>query len=110
MLWSHGCLAEGDGTKVYASCLSFYDRVPHVLCTKHEHLLGAVALKAICLLSHQPYLATADKASTGQKAEDCSACSSRAARAGQGHKCSACKQQVAMQYSTMWLCCLLPLL
>lgn len=53
--------AEGDGTKRYASCLTFYDRVPHELCAKHEDLLGAKALKAICLLSHQPYLATSDK-------------------------------------------------
>jgi hypothetical protein len=73
--------AEGDGTKVYASCLSFYDPVPHALATKHEDLLGAVALKAICLLSHQPYLTTADKAgSTVQEtagtatSSSCSSC------------------------------------
>jgi hypothetical protein len=69
--------AEGDGTKVYASCLSFYDRVPHALATKHEDLLGALALKAICLLSHQPYLTTADKAGGAAHNPAGSTCSNR---------------------------------
>lgn len=55
------CAAEGDGTKVYASCLTFYDRAPSDLCAKHEDLLGAVALKAMCLLSRQPYLASSQQ-------------------------------------------------
>lgn len=71
--------AEGDGTKVYASCLSFYDRVPHALATKHEDLLGAVALKAICLLSHQPYLTTADKAGGTVRSTTCSSSKATAA-------------------------------
>lgn len=53
--------AEGDGTKVYASCLTFYDRVPSDLCAKHEDLLGAVALKAMCLLSRSPYLTSSQQ-------------------------------------------------
>lgn len=53
--------AEGDGTKVYASCLTFYDPVPSDLCAKHEDLLGAVALKAMCLLSRSPYLASSQQ-------------------------------------------------
>jgi hypothetical protein len=48
--------AGGNGTQVYVSCLTFYDRVPSDLCAKHEDLLGAVALKALCLQSKRPYL------------------------------------------------------
>jgi hypothetical protein len=85
--------AEGDGTKVYASCLSFYDRVPHALGTKHEDLLGAVALKAICLLSHQPYLTTADKASGAAQTapgstSSISSISSSSRRAALGRACT----------------------
>lgn len=53
--------AGGDGTQVYASCLTFYDRVPSDLCAKHEDLLGAVALKAMCLLSKRPYLTSSQQ-------------------------------------------------
>jgi hypothetical protein len=53
--------AEGDGAKLYASCLTFYDRVPSELCARHEDLLGAVALKALCLLSRKPYLTTSQQ-------------------------------------------------
>jgi hypothetical protein len=53
--------AEGDGSKQYASVLAWYDAVPPDLCAKHEGLLGAVALKAMCLLSRQPYLASSEQ-------------------------------------------------
>jgi hypothetical protein len=53
--------AGGDGAQLYASCLTFYDRVPSELCAKHEDLLGAVALKAMCLLSKRPYLDTSQQ-------------------------------------------------
>lgn len=56
------CLPPGgDGTKLYASCLTFYDRVPSDLAAKHEDLLGAVALKALCLLSKRPYLTSSQQ-------------------------------------------------
>lgn len=55
------CHAEGDGTKVYASCLAFYDEPPAELRAKHEQLCGARALKAMCLLSRQPYLACSER-------------------------------------------------
>lgn len=50
---------------MYASCLTFYDRVPPDLCAKHEDLLGAVALKALCLLSRRPYLASSQQVCAG---------------------------------------------
>lgn len=55
------CPTGGDGTQLYASCLTFYDRVPSDLAAKHEDLLGAVALKAMCLLSKRPYLASSQQ-------------------------------------------------
>ncbi|KIY96716.1 hypothetical protein MNEG_11246 [Monoraphidium neglectum] len=54
-------LTEGDGTKVYASCLAYYDELPAELRARHEQLCGARALKALCLLSHQPYLACSER-------------------------------------------------
>eukprot|EP00879_Flechtneria_rotunda_P012714 GHRR01013277.1.p1 GENE.GHRR01013277.1~~GHRR01013277.1.p1 ORF type:complete len:1835 (+),score=708.37 GHRR01013277.1:594-6098(+) len=54
-------LTEGDGTKQYASCILFYDQIPHELATKHEDLVGAKALKAVCLLSRQPYIASSEQ-------------------------------------------------
>ena len=57
------CRLEGDGTKVYASCLAFYDELPAELRARHEQLCGARALKAICLLSHQPYLDSSERVS-----------------------------------------------
>ena len=57
------CTVEGDGTKVYVSCLNFFDPVPAELAVRHEALLGAKALKAICFISHQPYMMTSSKVS-----------------------------------------------
>jgi len=54
-------LTEGDGTKVYASCLAFYDELPPELRARHEQLAGARALKALCLLSRQPHLACSER-------------------------------------------------
>eukprot|EP00775_Hariotina_reticulata_P004478 gene4478-4732_t len=51
-------LTEGDGTKVYASCLTVYDTIQADLCARHEELQGGRALKALCLLSHEPYMAS----------------------------------------------------
>lgn len=59
--------AEGDGTKLFASCLAFYDDVPPELAAKHEDLCGAQSLKAICLLSHKPYLTTCEKVSSARQ-------------------------------------------
>jgi hypothetical protein len=58
--------AEGDGTKVYASCLTFYDIIPADLCARHEELLGARALKALCLLSREPYMISSAQVSRRQ--------------------------------------------
>jgi hypothetical protein len=57
---AHG-FAEGDGTKVYASCLAFYEEPPAELRARHEQLCGARALKALCLLSRAPYLACSER-------------------------------------------------
>jgi hypothetical protein len=35
--------------------------VPSDLCAKHDDLLGGLALKALCLLSRQPYLASSER-------------------------------------------------
>jgi hypothetical protein len=43
--------------------LTFFDPVPAELAVRHEALLGAKALKAICFLSHQPYMMTSNKVS-----------------------------------------------
>lgn len=59
----HTQYAEGDGTKVYASCLAFYDELPAELRARHPELCGGRALKALCLLSRQPYLATSERVS-----------------------------------------------
>jgi hypothetical protein len=61
------CPTGGDGTQLYASCLTFYDRVPSDLAAKHEDLLGAVALKALCLLSKRPYLASSQQVRAGRQ-------------------------------------------
>ncbi len=50
--------AEGDGTKQYASCLAFYDELPAELCAAYAELVGARALKCLCLLSHHAYPTT----------------------------------------------------
>ena len=60
-------LTEGDGAKVFAACLAFYDAAPPELRARHPELRGgggggARALKAVCLLSRRPYLATAERA------------------------------------------------
>ena len=55
------CLAENDGTRQYASCLCFFEDTPSIHASRHEALLGSKASKVICLLSHQPYLATMEK-------------------------------------------------
>lgn len=54
-------LTEGDGTKQYASCVSFYEDVPADLAARHEELTGALALKCICLLTHLPHTSTAER-------------------------------------------------
>jgi hypothetical protein len=50
--------AEGDATKVYVSCLVFYDELPQEVLVAHPDLLGHLAPKALCLVTHQPYLQT----------------------------------------------------
>lgn len=52
---------------MYGSCLAFYDEVPHELCARYEELCGLRALKCLCLLSHQPYLITAERVSGGRR-------------------------------------------
>jgi hypothetical protein len=54
----HLTCAEGDATKVYVSCLVFYDELPQEVLVAHPDLLGHLAPKALCLVTHQPYLAT----------------------------------------------------
>ncbi len=52
---------DESGKRLYASCLSYMDTVPALLASRHEHLLGAKATCALCLLCRQPYLATAEQ-------------------------------------------------
>ncbi len=59
--------AEGDGTKLYASCLAFYDRTAPELAARHSALQGGRALTCLVLLSRLPYLCTAEQASQGPK-------------------------------------------
>ena len=53
--------AEENGIRLYASCLCFFEEVPAPLAARHEQLWGALASRAICLLSHQPFLATMEQ-------------------------------------------------
>lgn len=57
----HPMPAEENGTKLYASCISFQDDVPPLLACRHPCLAGAKATKAVCLLSSQPYLHTMEQ-------------------------------------------------
>lgn len=50
--------AEQEGTRLYASCLVFWDDVPAALAAAHPQLTGARATKAMCLLSRAPFLTT----------------------------------------------------
>ncbi|KAK9811344.1 hypothetical protein WJX72_002179 [[Myrmecia] bisecta] len=54
-------LTEGNGTKMYASCLAFYDPVPGELCAQYPALAGARATKCICLVSYWPFFKTYQK-------------------------------------------------
>lgn len=58
-------LIDESGKRLYASCLSYMDAVPALLASRHEHLLGAKATCALCLLCRQPYLATAEQVKQG---------------------------------------------
>eukprot|EP00884_Botryococcus_braunii_P008539 jgi/Botrbrau1/17687/Bobra.0166s0111.1 len=51
-------LTEGDGSKTYASCLVFFDRLPDSLQLQSEELLGGEATKCICIVSRWPFLRT----------------------------------------------------
>lgn len=52
---------------MYASCLSYMEAVPHQLASQHEALVGAFATTCMCLLSKEPYLATAEQVNDGHQ-------------------------------------------
>lgn len=51
--------AGEDGTRLYVSCLAYFEDLPSALACQHSALLGACASRALCLVSHQPYLVRA---------------------------------------------------
>lgn len=48
--------AEEDGTRLYVSCLAFFEDVPAGVACQHRQAAGMRASRAMCLMSHQPYL------------------------------------------------------
>ncbi|KAF5840592.1 hypothetical protein DUNSADRAFT_16255 [Dunaliella salina] len=50
-----------DGTRLYVSCLTYFEDLPSALACQHSALLGACASRALCLVSHQPYLASMER-------------------------------------------------
>jgi hypothetical protein len=50
--------AGGDGTRLFVSCLAYYEPLCASLACQHSALLGSRAAKALCLVSAHPYLST----------------------------------------------------
>ena len=50
--------AEENGTRLYVSCLTYFEPVPPHLQCQYSVLLGAKAAHTLSLLSHQPYLSS----------------------------------------------------
>jgi hypothetical protein len=48
----------GDGTRLFVSCLAYYEPLCASLACQHSALLGSRAAKALCLVSAHPYLST----------------------------------------------------
>ncbi|GLI67075.1 hypothetical protein VaNZ11_011272, partial [Volvox africanus] len=54
-------LTDGGGRRLYVTCLSYTEPLNPAITSRHEHLRGAHATRALCLISRLPYLATAEQ-------------------------------------------------
>lgn len=51
-MWNHA--AEGDGSKIYVSCIAFRDPVSEDIAEAYRIPPNSFADKCICLVSHSP--------------------------------------------------------